>query len=292
MSNDTIPALMDMENFDKCLELSAKMGNKRVNLIGGEPLIIPNIAEYLERVVEKKCFQEILIFSNGTYKYEVNEIINKYNKMIKIYILINCNSKEQIGDDLYSHLLNNLEYLYRNNISFDLGINIYRTGQEYGDFICLAKKYKKKKVRWALAAPNDCQDFRDHYCSMIETSISFLKEMYEASIKADIDCCSIPVCLLSDEQIKQIVMYSPEVFNQKICHPSIDVLPDLSVVRCFAMTGVPRKEVTCFSSEKEIYVHFIKHIDLKEGEHHKEMCNDCPVYKRYKRGCGCLRLNR
>jgi len=290
MSEREMPKQMDLDSFDQCLEFDKKSGNKRVNIIGGEPFLIPNIGEYIDRIVRMDCFEEVLFFSNGTYDREVNDLIQNYSKRIRINILINLNSESDIGTDRYSNLLVNLQDLYDKGICFDLGYNIYRRNQDYSSFLALAKKYKKKRIRWALVAPNGKELFRDHYKGLTEPGINFMREAYYASVKPEIDCCSIPICLLNDEMIRSIALYAPETFANKICRPSIDVLPDLSVVRCFAMSTSKQKKLCEFKNEREAYIYFIKEIDLKQGCERESECDDCAIFNRYQRCCGCLKL--
>ena len=118
--------------------------------------------------------------------------------------------------------------------------------------------------------------------------ICFLEKASELNITAEIDCASIPTCALLDNQLRQLLLLSPNIFRQRVCRPSIDVLPDLSVVRCFSMAQSKRYSLLDFDSERKIFKQFIYDIDLMQNEKCVKACKDCPIYKKYHRRCGCL----
>ena len=299
IKSEELPKQISMDNFEKYLDFCINSKSYTVELIGGEPLIIPNIEEYLYRIYKRGIFKKIIIFSNGTYNKNVNSILDKYNKLIPISLLINVNAKDDIGTELYENLKNNLDYMDENNIDYDLGINLYKKEQNYMDFINLASEHHKRAIRWALASPCDINNlisrkemFYHHYHNMMDTVLDFLKAAYERNIKTEIDCSAIPLCTLDDLQLRKIATYSPVLLSHHICLPSLDVLPDLSVIRCFAMCNDMRVPLSDFKSDKDIFRYFIKNIDMSRNNIAMDECQNCDIYSKFRRCCGCLKLSR
>ena len=296
MMEQALPRIMPMDSFEKCLEFLKHNNTRTVRIIGGEPLLVPNIKDYFDAVLHFGVFDKILIFSNGTFSEKIRQILIDYNKSISIELLVNINSPADIGEALSRTIETNLLILSGNNLNVDIGVNIYKQHQDTYFFFELAQKLKKRVVRWSYASPKtmvsvcgvDEKLFYQYYQDNIGTVICFLEKASELNITAEIDCASIPTCALLDNQLRQLLLLSPNIFRQRVCRPSIDVLPDLSVVRCFSMAQSKRYSLLDFDSERKIFKQFIYDIDLMQNEKCVKACKDCPIYKKYHRRCGCL----
>ncbi len=260
------------DNFKKALNFIKTDPEKRVGLIGGEPLLHPNFPDFLNLLIDDKDIKSIVIYTNGLE-------LDKYIDLIKddrISILINCNSPKDIGDKLFKKLENNIYLLNEHKPnSFALGINLYSNDLDYSYVINLVKNLNQHKLRFSTAlsnsdkinATNPIKDFSEIQPYLFK----FLKDCYDNNIIPINDCNAITHCTLNTDEKKLLIMIQKLSKKYKVlstlntvsvCLPIIDILPDLSAVRCFGLSNYLKVPINNFKNIKNLKKYFFNKIDV------------------------------
>ena len=144
---------ISVENFIYALNFIKKSKNEPIGLIGGEPFLYSHFDEIIDILAKDKEIKHVNIFSNGLLlKNHLKHIRHK-----KFSILINCNSKEDIGETQFKNLEENIKLLstIKNKKSIFFGINIYNKNADYDYIIDLLKQYKQHRLRISVVVPNE-----------------------------------------------------------------------------------------------------------------------------------------
>ena len=102
---------ISLEEYQIVIKKFLKKGGKQINLLGGEPLLHPNLKEILD--LNKKNKIKTTIYTNG---YFINKYTKKYFKGIKLRISI-CSK------DMQNKMFKNLK---KTNIPFDANFMVSR----------------------------------------------------------------------------------------------------------------------------------------------------------------------
>ena len=287
------------ENFKKAVEFAEKSNEKRLGLIGGEPLLHPNFESIVD-IALKSNIPKIHLFTNGVF-------LDRYFHLFgsdKFSILINVNSPEDIGQNQYDKMLDNLDYLInkmhaKNKVS--VGVNIYKEGMDFRFITDIIKKYKFKRLRVAITVPNT-NDKREenaiqYFKRMKSTTFNLFRQLYELDCMPSYDCNGMPICVTTDEEkkwLKTFWKFEKEsgfcnITETHRCSPVIDILPNLDAVRCFGMSQVLKTSMTKFHSMKQLRGYFAHELDnLMSLIPGSEECVTC-LYKNTDTCCGgCL----
>ena len=200
-----------------------------------------------------------------------------------IELLINVNSPKVIGDSNFAQLVKNIELLHNNNLGrkIHLGINIYQENQDVSYLIDIAKKYGYNHIRLAVAVPQDkSQSSLDYFLGLKNTILKRFEDFVDAGIVPRYDCNAIPMCFWNKDERQRLKELKERVPTSRrtvfecdsICHPVIDILPDLSVVRCFGLNQENKVNIREFCNIEEIKKYFVNCYDKKLLEQ-----NRCPV---------------
>lgn len=279
--------------FWHLLDFSAP--DREIGLIGGEPLLHKNIDTYLDILSDDLRFLRITVFTNGIF-------INKHLKSLlnpKIIILVNVNSSADIGKENFARIDENLfaltQYGMKDRIT--LGINIYKEGQNFDDFLYLVKKYNFKKVRVSVVIPKDKSEGGIRYfMRMKQTMLSFYKELAALGVCPCYDCNAIPECVYTEKEKEFLstLPYSNEserdIFTGKksVCSPVIDLYPDMTASRCFGCDGL-RPKISDFDNINDLRNHFFFTTDsVIVHTPSRPECEKCYKFKTFSCFGGCL----
>ncbi|HRW21052.1 MAG TPA: radical SAM protein [Bacteroidales bacterium] len=292
----------DKQNItiEKVFEVLSFLKNSKIDnfsIIGGEPTLHPNFSEILDITSKQEYLKSVLIFSNGAFNKHILDSIIKLSSKKKVSLLINYNNPEIIGENVNKILLYNAKELIEKNIEVTFGLNIFKHNQGFNYIIEKTKEFGLKNIRWSLVVPNgikqpefNVREYFDNYkCEVIE----FLELCRTNGIRPQVDCNNIPLCLYDDEEFTKIVFLENNGISA--CYPIIDILPDLSVVRCFALSEEKKVNLLDFSNKREIEDYFIREIDDKYSSVPLfEECNHCISFKMKNKSCGCIayKLNK
>lgn len=282
-----------MKDFLDIVDFSA--GDGEIGLIGGEPLLHKQINDFISVLNDRYDIRRILLFTNGIF-------IDRLNMNLlypKTSVLVNVNSKEEIGKVAFEKMEKGieglLEYLPRQRVT--LGINIYKENQNFADYVSLIKKYGFKRVRVSVVIPKDKSEGAFNYFTrMKKTLLSLVKELGKLGVCPAYDCNAIPECVYTEKEKKLLASlpyeneFEKRIFmgEASVCAPIVDIYPDKSAARCFGMSEYKVK-IDDFKNINDLKNHFFMALDTRLV--HKASKNECEgCYKNKVFGCfgGCL----
>lgn len=288
--------VMSFDHFQFCLRFLSSNPRERIGLIGGEPTTHPDFKRMLAALIDSP-FSSVCLFTNGILldRY-YNELRNT-----KFQILVNLNSPEAIGQELYQRTIANLDemvqHLYMHN-QLGLSLNIHSADQDFSYILEALKRYSFQKLRLSIAVPNLDENRRidplSYFEKMLPTVRRLVRKLLEMDVAPVFDCNYIPSCLLTEDDKKLFsqhpsTMRRSNLFTAKpICSPVLDILPDLHVVRCFGMSSVYKAWLPDFSTTEELKRHFIMQVDSVAHQIlPSEKCRGCKEYLRIQCSGGC-----
>ena len=270
-----------VENFLKAINFIKTGNNTKIGIVGGEPLLHPIFADFIEILNNDNEINNCAIYTNGIELYKYIDIL----KPSKFGILVNCNSPNDIGN-LYTKLENSLKLLIKSNKKeFTLGINIYSLTMDYSFIFDLLKITNKNKLRFSISISNKVKQNCTDILELLKQFNSILLNFYNDCIKDEIvpylDCSGIPICIMNDElkkaQLKIIAMQGNQNIFGNPCSLQVDILPDLTAIRAICYPNYNEKvSISDFKSINLLTNYFYNNIDT----YHKllfvsEKCREC-----------------
>ena len=285
---------IDIQAFKELLDFASPDGE--VGIIGGEPLIHPLVDEILNICTQDFRFGKITLFTNGIY---IDKHINSLSSG-RINLLINVNSKRDIGSSNFERIDNNIELLRQMGLlsRVSLGINVYEKGQDFEDFLYLVEKYGFRKIRLSVVIPqNKDEGGISYFLKMKETLFALYERLKELDVAPCYDCNAIPECVYTEKE-KELLASLPfansferDIFlgKRSVCSPVIDLYPDKTATRCFGCYDMDRVKIDEFESIQDLKNYFFMQIDARLVHNYSwEKCKSCYKHKTF--GCfgGCL----
>lgn len=290
---------ISLENFVLALNFIKTGNNEPVGLIGGEPTLHSKFREILEIVANDYEIKYVTLFTNGIE-------IDKYVDIIKndkFYLLVNCNSPNDIGQHNYEKLKKNIVYLSKiMKDRLKLGINIYSPEMNYKYIFDLLKLTNSHFLRFSTAIPNEIKeetkDILDSFIQMKEILFSFFQDCYDNEIIPGNDCNSFPDCIYTKEEklllvklaklANELNIYQDPIRSCRKCEPVIDILTDLQAVRCFGLSKYLKMPIKNYKNIDELKSYFYNQIDMFVNNIYvSNDCKDCKTKQINK--CGiCL----
>ena len=288
-------------NFKKAVNfLCGSRGLSNLGIIGGEPLLHPKFEELMDIAICRKDVETLTVFTNGL---NIDKFPNVFNNS-KVRILVNVNSPEDIGEEKFSRIVNNLsQFKLKDRIG--LGVNIYRD-MDYSFITQLLRNLNLDKLRTSVVVPNSesKRDInpRSYFSSMKETMLNLFRQCRDNGVIAYYDCNSVPRCVFEEEELHFLEAYVKE-FREKInynsnlllpprCAPVIDVLPNLKAARCFGCSE-ENYNIEDFLCVEDLYHFFINRFDnYNNAVSMDNICRDC--YSKKIELCygGCISFKR
>ena len=293
------PKEMSMGNFDTALNFALSSGyDERIGLIGGEPTLHSHFKEILIKLINDNRVKNVTIFTNGV---KINEYLNEISHP-KIHLLINCNSPENMGTKAYETMVANIKEMISNRYykeKITLGINMYKPDFDYEYILELLRQFDLKSVRTSISVPNDLTYLANplNYFNIMKPHVlEFFSKLKEANIIPFFDCNAMPVCIWSEDERNRILQDFPEaknktnIFNTYVsCSPIIDILPDLTIIRCFGLSEHTKNKISDFKNIEEARNYYARTIDsFACNSCHSKECISCYERETGKCNGGCL----
>ncbi|MDQ1279658.1 MAG: hypothetical protein QG670_920 [Thermoproteota archaeon] len=239
---------MTLADLDRVIEWLKVSRINSVQLIGGEPMLHPEITKFVEKIMENRI-QIRCILTNGLGD---TELYKKVIKMTRTW-LVNVNHPSTYTKKEWELLNRNLELLKwksedrpighnrddQNWLSLQLSITFYKENQEYDYIINLAKKYDCPFIRYAPSHPSSDKtnlyfDF-EGLTKFKNTLMNFLKSCIREGIKPQLEC-PLPPCIFTPSDMSFLLRFTGGV--RFSCAPHLDVNPDLTVGYCASMREI------------------------------------------------------
>lgn len=285
---------IDIDSFYRFLDFSAPDGE--IGLIGGEPLLHKKIDTLLDILAYDMRFRRVNIFTNGIF---LSEHISSL-ACSKFVILVNVNSREQIGKVAFDKIDSGIDALckmgYKSSIT--LGINVYEENQNFSDFLYLVSKYGFEKIRVSVVIPHDKSlGGIPYFEKMKPTLFNLYAELKKLGCAPCYDCNAIPACVYTEKEKEFLASlpflndYERAIFmgERSVCSPVIDIYPDGTATRCFGCYDILKASIFDFESINDLRNYFFMQIDSRLVHNHsRKECRDCYKYKTFACFGGCL----
>lgn len=285
---------MTLDTADRILSWLSQSGEKMVGIMGGEPTIHRHFAELIQLVYDKQM--RCSVFTNGLN-------LKQYLPLIKDVggkVLINVNEPNVLGSILLETFEEMLADVLRLNMGEQItfGINIYHADYDLSYVINLLKRFHHHELRVALAVPNIepwKQDVLEHLSSYLPMVRNLLDELHEINVIPTFDCNRIPACLLRSAGFDKLpyledLRGKTNLFEAAIpCSPVIDILPDMTAIRCFGLSDETRVDIHEFKSIRHLRRYYQETIDwLCRYTPASQNCQMCYEHKAGLCHGGCL----
>jgi len=295
---------MSLSDLDKVIEWMIQSSSsiiqfKNVQLLGGEPMLHPDILG----VVRKLTNKGIVIRCITTNGLADTELYKEVMAMTETTFLVNVDDPSSYTEEEWSLLNRNLELLMwkdedklirdgldRRSLLLQLSITFYKPNQEYKYIIDLAKKYNCLFLRYSSSKPSTDKSNRyvaiEHLIEIKPTLLSFLKDCVQEGIKPTLECVLIP-CVFTTKEWIYLNRFSE--YPKAVCQPNLEVLPDLSVECCMSMRGIIRSYKVGSMNISEMMKSFFNDTG-KYRNYALTRCKNCEIFKNKECQGYCLRL--
>lgn len=268
-------SFMSLDDFQHTLNFLKKSKLKNVRLLGGEPLIHPNIKLFIEEINKDEYFETITIFTGGIFAPELIKHLENDN----IILVINCNHPKDYNPSQYKHLLSNIETMTDLGIKITIGYNIYEQNFDYIPIVNLCNDFGIDTLRICIANPNIIR-FTEILSQSQRKKIgnniySMVMKCADNAIHLIFDCVLMP-CIFTDEQWGKISKIYPRAMgNYATCTPAIDINPNLQATRCFSLGDAYTANLKQFNDSTELWQFFYEQIDFYKWYAAEDECKDC-----------------
>ncbi len=164
--------------------------------------------------------------------------------------------------------------------------------EEYAYLIEDAKRYGVRAVRYDISRPSaeggNAYVDADHADAILAGLVAFVRECEDAGVRTGLDC-AVRLCGLPAADRAYLARTSMKFTG--ICHPSIDIQPDLSASYCLPLKDVRVPDATAFANVPRLMQHFSEAVRRMRYANASEDCAACPDFKRFCQG-GCMALKR
>lgn len=289
---------ISVDNFSCAIDFLTSSQNTKgfVGIIGGEPTLHSQYVKLLHVLIERDDVKDVTIFTNGI---RIDETFEMYTE--KFSFLVNLNSPRIIGTTNYSRTLRNLDRLLLKfgKHSFTLGINIYETNQDYQYFLDALDQYRLDNARLSITVSNKLHGAEtiDRLRAFKHIGYELYKELLYRKIRPIFDCNKFPMCLWTEQEKVKIGLFQKNIKNEKVginlssckCNPVIDILPDLTAIRCFGLSEKSKVPIGQFESYDKLKKYFHDNIDKPLSKiPTADQCQDCEFFISGNCYSGCL----
>lgn len=278
------PKEISREKFVLFLDWLQEYKVPAIGILGGEPTMHSRFESMLAQLSEIGI--AVVLFTNGIFPEKLIDPISKH--MINVVVNYNEPSMYKQGQlDIVNRNLKALA-LGARRLTFSKNFCPGHTSIDY--LIEACERYGVHHVRYDISKPSDNK--QNDYFSIDETKnimntvVHFAAQCYNRGIKTGMDCC-IPLCQLRASQRRFMEKISTKFSG--ICHPSIDVHPDLSVSYCLPLKHVMIKDVTSMPGEDALLRHFAESVKALRAIKTFDRCGECADFGKKCQG-GCLAL--
>lgn len=295
---------ISIDNFISALDFILKDRRCRdIGLIGGEPALHSKFRDLLKLVNDDKRIQNVDIYTNGVLLDRYwDELCNK-----KVHLLINCNPPSATGTHNFQKICDNLAFMI-NHLDMKerlmLGINMYDVDFEYEYLLTLLDRYRFNNVRIAITVPNadgeHIPDARRYFLPYKKQMHAFFRELLKRRIEPIYDCNKLPRCLIDKDEWATYMQFNDfldtppysefDIRSESVrCAPVIDIMPDLTAVRCFGLSQYTKVHIGDFENLTDLKNYYAWSID--SFAYHTDSMSDCRnCYQQKTLNCmgGCL----
>lgn len=225
----------------------------RLNIIGGEPFLYHDLPYLLQRLVEEPNLAAATVFTGGIVATKHVEAIAPFSDRVSLLVNLNERRDYKRSSD-YGLVLKNIAVAQRLGLQVTIGFNVWQLDFDFAEILDVCAMFGVEHLRWTVAYPEatpmpgvQVVDPKN-YATLARRCYAFLEEAFARGVEAHLDC-PLPKCFFTPEELGRILLTHPMSATPiRSCGPAIDVSPDLSVFRCFALAGHARQHLRDFEN--------------------------------------------
>lgn len=280
------PGDMLWEDFERVLDWAQRAGVPSLAFIGGEPTLHPQLPRMVDLAVQAGI--AAVLFTNGLGDAALME---RLAPQVSNFV-VNYNDPS-----LYTHgqsraLHGNLALLKRAGAKITFSKNFSSRYLSYDYLLEGIARYGVKAVRYDISRPAPGRD-NDHFTlgdtrQAMAQIVKFVKACGNLGVRTGLDC-SIRLCDVDEDDRHYLERVSMKFTG--ICHPSLDIHPDLSASYCLPLQHVRVPDVTAFPSRDALMRHFAEAVRPRRLTGVSAECLNCRDFMLRCQG-GCMALRR
>lgn len=280
------PLDMRRETFDALLDWMVRGGLPAASFIGGEPTLHPRIADMIERTADAGI--AVVLFTNGLFEPDLAaRIAPRVSNVV-----VNFNEPQTYAPGQWDRLNGNLEALRANGARITFSKNFSPRFRRYDYLLEGMERHQVRSVRYDVSRPS-ASGANDHFAldetrGVIASIVGFVKRCEAMGVRTGLDC-SVRFCDMRSEDRQYLERVSAKFTG--ICHPSVDIHPDLSASYCLPLSNVRVPDILRFRNHEEMLWHFAQMVRPLRLRNVSANCLDCKDFMRRCQG-GCLALRR
>jgi MoaA/NifB/PqqE/SkfB family radical SAM enzyme len=276
------PKPVSTADFARLMSWVVGTGVPSVAFLGGEPTLHPDLEDMVCGMSDAGV--AVVLFTNGLAQ---TDLMQRLAGRVKNFV-INYNVASLYTGEQIERLHANLALLHSMGKNLTFSKNFSPAQKEYEYLLDGAGRYGVSAIRCDLARPSmsgkNAHVPVDGMRSLTSTVVEFVSRCKERGIGVGLDCCMRMCDLETDEKI---FLKRETTKFIGICHPSIDVHPDLSASYCLPMQHVRIPDITAFSGEEAVRWHLAEMMQPVRAQSAGEACLSCEDFRRHCQG-GCL----
>ncbi|MDR2455535.1 MAG: radical SAM protein [Deltaproteobacteria bacterium] len=261
---------LDRRSFEKLKRWLVETGAPALAILGGEPTLHPDLLYFL--VSLKNAGIGPVLFTNALFPPDWAEALAS----LCLNIVVNYNPPGMYRKEAFSLRESNVGSLvdFGGSVSFSKNFAPGRLDFEY--LLKGANRFGVKTVRYDLSRPRagrtNSHYGREGLKEGAKTVADFARAAAEQKISTGLDCCLSP-CLFSQQDLSDLRLLSFPF--EGTCRPSLDILPDLSVLHCWPLKDLSAESVLGFESETSLLGYFAERA-LPLRKRARNLCPSCP----------------
>lgn len=280
------PGNMQTAAFERLLAWMKAASIPVAAFIGGEPTLHPGLVHMIEATCDAGI--SVVLFTNGLFDAG---LADRLARRVSNFV-VNYNDPDGYTPAQRARLDTTLSRLSKRGARITFSKNFFSDHLATDYLLDAARRYDVRAIRYDIARPG--RGAANTFFSLDQTRtvfphiVAFVRECEARGICTGLDCC-LRWCDLSSEDCRYLQRVSMKLTG--ICHPSVDVHPDLSASYCLPLYDVRVPDVTAFGNTFGLMGHFAQMVRDRRFDVADDTCLACPDFKRTCQG-GCLALKR
>lgn len=247
---------MSLKDLKTVLDFLERNNERVIRLMGGEPTLHSKFEEIVDYILSRNL--RIHVFTNGLFSAKKANLLVRKGQKIKYSF--NINPPSAYSSRRWNQILENLGVITSLENCL-IGAVIWQENFNIDYLIDLANRYPVKAIMLRVANPVFNQKNKyvslNRYPTLAKNIIREIKKADESKIRIGFGC-GLAKNMFSPEEIHLLKKYN--VANMKWgCDGNsgrFDISVNLSVFRCFPLSGWQEKKLLDFNNSQEIENYF------------------------------------
>ncbi len=284
---------MEPREIDTLLRFCERNNVQSIGILGGEPLLSDSLPEILTRTRDLACSKGTTVFTNGQAKSSVLDRLAHPDYWRGVGVLFNLSASRNHRDADKLADVHDLVQDY--GAHTNLGITIATEDADWSLLSDTLDRVSKRPLRISLALRTDASwteaEWDAYFGGLLASLESLLDLALERGIPLHSDCAMVPICLSSDSLTRKLLTLLPGAIVGRPCSPTLDVEPNLRVLRCFMHPNISVSMEDLSDYESIMSILDSTHWNLTNGKYLWSRCRRCPYGTKYGRTCICTGLS-